>query len=135
MPQSHSEVPRSIVEATLATSRTATDAGDWDAFVDCFAENGRFMNSVLPAPIEGREAIRTFAKTWPRVVNREEWRTIDGARLAIGWNERHYDAPEDALYRGISTFVFDADGLILDYEGMFDAAKVTAALSIANRLR
>ena len=49
-----------------------------------------------------------MAKAWPRVVNREEWRAIDGARLAIGWNERKFDGPEDALYRGISTFVFES---------------------------
>jgi hypothetical protein len=116
-----------LIEATIATSRAATDAGDWDAFVECFAENGRFMNSALTAPLEGRETIRAFAKSWPRVVNREEWRMIDGARFSIGWNERKYDGPEDALYRGISTFVFDAAGRILDYEGVFDPAKVAAA--------
>ena len=85
------------------------------------------MNSALPAPIEGREPIRVMSKAWPRVVNREEWRAIDGARLAIGWNERKYDGPEDALYRGMSTFVFDTEGRILDYEGIFDPAKVAAA--------
>lgn len=127
MARDESTVPRSLIEATIATSRAATDAGDWDAFVECFAENGRFMNSALTAPLEGRETIRAFAKSWPRVVNREEWRMIDGARFSIGWNERKYDGPEDALYRGISTFVFDADGRILDYEGVFDPAKVAAA--------
>ena len=50
-----------------------------------------------------------------------------GARFAIGWNERKYDGPEDALYRGMSTFVFDTEGRILDYEGIFDPAKVAAA--------
>jgi hypothetical protein len=120
-------VSRSAIEATIAASRAATDAGDWDAFVDCFAEDGCFMNSALAAPIEGREAIRAMAKAWPRVVNREEWRAIDGARLAIGWNEHRYDGPEDALYRGMSTFVFDTEGRILDYEGIFDPAKVAAA--------
>lgn len=127
MARDESTVPRSLIEATIATSRAATDAGDWDAFVECFAENGRFMNSALTAPLEGRETIRAFAKSWPRVVNREEWRMIDGARFSIGWNERKYDGPEDALYRGISTFVFDAAGRILDYEGVFDPAKVAAA--------
>jgi len=120
-------VSRSTIEATIAATRAATDAGDWDAFVDCFAANGRFMNSALPAPLEGRDAIRAMAKLWPRVVNREEWRMVDGARFAIGWNERKYDGPEDALYRGVSTFVFDAEGRILDYEGIFDPAKVAAA--------
>ena len=101
MARDEETVLRSVIEATIVASRAATDAGDWDAFVDCFAENGRFMNSALPAPIEGREA--------------------------IGWNERKYDGPEDALYRGMSTFVFDTEGRILDYEGIFDPAKVAAA--------
>jgi hypothetical protein len=34
------------------------------------------------------------------------------------------DAP---AYRGISTFVFDDDGLVTSYEGMFDTAAVAAA--------
>jgi len=45
----------------------------------------------------------------------------------IGWNERHYDSPPDDIYRGISTFLFDADGQIVDYEGIFDPAKIAAA--------
>lgn len=127
MAASETTIQRETIEATIAVTRAATEAGDWDAFVDCFAENGRFMNSALPAPIEGREAIRVMTKAWPRVVNREEWRAIDGNRFAIGWNERHYDAPEDAIYRGMSTFTFDAEGRIVDYEGVFDPAKVAAA--------
>jgi len=127
MSQTESEVPRSLIEQTIATTRDATDRGDWDVFVDCFAEDGRFMNSALHAPVEGRDAIRSVAKTWPRVVNIEEWRTIDGARFAIGWNERHHDSPQDDVYRGFSTFVFDAAGRIVDYEGIFDPAKVAAA--------
>jgi hypothetical protein len=36
---------------------------------------------------------------------------------------------EDAqAYRGFSTFVYDDDGLITSYEGMFDTAAVEAAL-------
>jgi hypothetical protein len=125
------DVPRSLIETTIAATRAATDIGNWGAFVDCFAEEGRFMNSVLPAPIEGREAIRSFAKTWPRVVNREEWRTIDGGRFSIGWNERPYDGSPDHLYRGISTFLFDSGGKIVDYEGIFDPAKVAAVMKRA----
>jgi hypothetical protein len=122
------KVSRSVIEATIAKTRAATDAGDWDGFIDCFAEDGRFMNSVLPAPLEGREAIRSFAKTWPRVVNVEEWRTIDAGRFAIGWNERPYEGSPEHLYRGISTFLFDADGQIVDYEGVFDPARVAAVM-------
>ncbi len=117
-------VTREAIEATIARTRSATDRGDWDAFVDCFAEAGRFMNSALPAPLEGREVIRAFAKNWPRVVNLEEWRVLEADRFSIGWNERHIDASPDDVYRGISTFVFSPDGRILDYEGFFDPAKV-----------
>ena len=127
MSQPESEIPRALIELTIATTRSATDRGNWDAFVDCFADGGRFMNSALPAPLEGREAIRAYAKHWPRVVNIEEWRTIDGGRFAIGWNERHHDSPPDDIYRGMSTFTFDAEGRIVDYEGIFDPAKVAAA--------
>ncbi len=122
-----SDIPRSLIEQTIAATRVATDRGDWDTFVDCFADDGRFMNSALSTPVEGKEAIRAHAKTWPRVVNIEEWRTIDGGRFAIGWNERHYDSPADDIYRGMSTFTFDAEGRIVDYEGIFDLAKVVAA--------
>lgn len=127
MTQPDRNVPRAVIERTIAATRVATDRGDWDAFVDCFAEDGRFMNSALPAPLEGRETIRTFAKSWPRVVNIEEWRAIDAGRFAIGWNERHVDSPPEDIYRGISTFGFDAEGRIVDYEGVFDPATVAAA--------
>jgi hypothetical protein len=127
MTQPDFTLSRSSIESTIAATRSATDVGDWDAFVDCFAEDGRFMNSALPAPLEGREAIRTFAKAWPRVVNIEEWRNIDAGHFAIGWNERHYDSPPDDVYRGISTFLFDSAGMIVDYEGIFDPATVAAA--------
>jgi len=129
MPGSQPEVQRSVIEATIARTRAATDGNDWDAFVDCFAENGRFMNSALPAPAEGREAIRSVAKKWPRVVNIEEWRTIEGARFAIGWNERPYGLGPEHVYRGMSSFLFDATGQILDYEGIFDPAKVAAVFA------
>ena len=82
--------------------------------------------AALPAPLEGREAIRGFAKNWPRVVNVEEWRVLEGDRFSIGWNERHFDAEPDDVYRGISTFRFAPNGEILDYEGFFDPAKVAA---------
>ena len=85
--------------------------GDVDAIVDAFTDDAVYHNIPMTR-IEGREAIRVMAKAWPRVVNREEWRAIDGARLAIGWNERKYDGPEDALYRGMSTFVFDTEHLL-----------------------
>jgi hypothetical protein len=62
-------------------------------------------------------------------VNRPEWAVIDGNRLVVGWNERQVSMADDAPpYRGISTFVFDDEGLVRDYEGMFDTAAVAAAI-------
>ncbi len=58
---------------------------------------------------------------------RMPWVVIDGNRLAVGWNERQEGMADDApAYRGISTFVFDDDGLIASYEGMFDTAAVAS---------
>lgn len=116
-------LPRDRVEATYARVRSAMDANDWDAFVDQFAEDATFVNSVLPEPIRGREALRAFARHWPRVVNRPEWMVIEGNRLAVGWNERQETMPpEMPPYRGISTFEFDDAGRVRAYEGIFDTA-------------
>jgi hypothetical protein len=63
-------------------------------------------------------------------MNRTEWAVIDGNRLVTGWNERQVGMRRDApSYRGFSTFVFNDDGLIASYEGMFDTAAVAAALA------
>ena len=56
-----------------------------------------------------------------------EWVVIEGNRLVFGWNERQETMRQEAPpYRGISTFVFDDDGRIASYEGMFDTAQVAA---------
>jgi len=66
----------------------------------------------------------------PVIMNVTEWVAIDGNRLVVGWNERKEPMREDAApYRGISTFVFNDDGLVAAYEGMFDPAKVASALA------
>ena len=45
-----------------------------------------------------------------------------------GWNERQEGQRADSpAYRGISTWVFDDDGLVASYEGFFDPAAVAAA--------
>ena len=55
---------------------------------------------------------------------------IEGNRLAVGWNQRQQSMPADRPpYRGISSFVFDDDGLVKSYEGIFDTAAVVAALA------
>ena len=121
-------INRAKIEAAHAEFRRVGDSGDWSGLADLFAEGGTFINSTLSEPIRGREALRSYAVQWPKVVNRSEWLVIDGNRLVFGWNERQEGMRADApAYRGISTFVFDDDGLIASYEGMFDTAAVAAA--------
>ena len=123
-------IERGKIEAAMSEFRQVFESGDWDRWADLFAEDGTFINSMLVEPIRGREALRKLAASWPQVVNRTEWAVIDGNRLVTGWNERQVGMRRDApAYRGFSTFVFNDDGLIASYEGMFDTAAVAAALA------
>ena len=104
------------------------DSGDYTGFETLFAEDATFVVAGFPKAIQGREAIRALSAGWPapalELEHREEWVVIDGNRLVFGWNERLGGAPP---YRGISTFLFNEDGLITSYEGMFDTAAMAAA--------
>jgi ketosteroid isomerase-like protein len=122
-------IERGKIEAAYAEIRRLTEMGDWSGWADLFAEDGTFINSALKEAICGREALRSFFATWPsKVVNRPEWVVVDGNRLVVGWNERHNEMRSEApAYRGFQTFVFNDDGLIASYEGMFDTAAVAAA--------
>lgn len=121
-------IDRSAIEAAFAALHEQMTQPDWNGFVDLFAADCTFLNSALPEPVRGRENLRAVASKWPRVTNVVEWTAIDGNRLAVGWNERQeHMSPSATPYRGISTFVFDADGLVAEYEGMFDLAAVARA--------
>ena len=123
------QIDRSKIEAVYTQIRQIIDSNDWAAFAELFAEDGTFVNSMTK-PVRGREALRRFVTDIPNVVNRVEWKVIDGNRLVMAWNERQESMPDDrAPYRGISTFVFDDDGRIESYEGMFDPAALAAALA------
>jgi hypothetical protein len=123
-------IERATIEAAFAEFRRVIDSGDWSGLADLFAEDASFINSALPDPIRGRETLRSYAVQWPKVVNRPEWWAIDGNRLVVGWNERQEGMRADApAYRGITTFVFDDDGLVTSYEGMFDTAAVASAMA------
>ena len=79
---------RADVEQAYSSLRTATDAKDWTAFVDCFTEDCTFVNSVLEQPIRGRDALREYVTAWVAITNTAEWYTIDGDRVVVGWVER-----------------------------------------------
>ena len=121
-------VERKMIESIFAELQRIGETGNRQAFVELFAEECTFLNSMLDQPIRGRDALQSLTESWPGFVNRPEWVAIDGNRLVFGWNERQIGVPEtEPAYRGISTFVFDDDGLVTAYEAFFDPAKVAAA--------
>ena len=123
-------IDRAKVEAVYMQIRQIIDSNDWAAFAELFADDGTFVNSMTKEPVRGREALRRLATGFPNVVNRVEWTVIDGNRLVMAWSERQESMPDDrAPYRGISTFVFDDDGRIESYEGMFDTAAMATAIA------
>ena len=122
-------IERSAIEAAFSALHEQIQKSDWNAFVDLFSEDCSFLNSALPAPVRGRENLRSIALQWPRVTNVVEWTTIDGNRLSFGWNERQEQmSPSAPPYRGISTFVFDSNLLVAEYEGMFDLVAMSKAV-------
>ncbi len=121
---------RTEIEAVLESFHKLLANGDTDSWAELFSEDCQFRTSFTPEPIIGRDQLRAFAASWPKIFNQHEWYAIDGNRLVLGWNERLASMAESApSYRGMSTLVFDESGLICEYEGFFDTAAVTAALN------
>jgi len=122
-------IDRSAIEAAFSALHERMHQPDWNDFVDSFAEDCTFLNSAMSEPARGRDALRSIAAKWPRVTNVVEWMTIDGNRLAVGWNERQsHMSPSAKPYRGISTYVFDSDLLVAEYEGVFDLKAMSRAV-------
>jgi hypothetical protein len=123
-------IDRAKIESRFTEIQKLVASSDWRGWADLFAEDGTFINSSLSEPIRGREALHRFVLQFPKVVDREEWRAIDGNRVAVGWNQRPEGARADVpLMRGFSTYVFDDDGLVASYEGMFDTATAYAPVT------
>jgi hypothetical protein len=123
-------VTRSEIESAFQKAGATFAAGDIDGWCERFAPDCSFVNSQLTEPVIGREALRAMAHEWPKVDNRPEWIAIDGNRVVMCWNECEVrEAGNSDRYRGVSTFVFNEDGLIQSYEGMFDTAAVARAMA------
>ena len=120
---------RETIDAAVAQIDEYWSIGDMQSWVGMFAEDASFVNSAMTKPVVGRDAISKLASEWPEVENIREWRVIEGNRMAIGWRERgrKKDGQMGGWYRGMSTFVFDSDGLIKTYEGMFNMRAIRAA--------
>jgi hypothetical protein len=101
-----------MIEAAEATIRRQ-DVGDEEGIVALFAEDVVFKMPVVPEPLRGRAALRERVKAWPRSITETEWIAIDGNRLVLAWSWRGEGFPEAMPpLRGVSTFVFNEDGLI-----------------------
>lgn len=102
------------------------DVGDRDGIVELFAPDCTFMMPILAGPIRGRDQLREHVEMWPTAATQTEWVAIDGNRLVCTWAWREEGAPREIpVLRGVSTFVFNEDGLIQDYEDFFDPDWIT----------
>lgn len=124
---------RASIEAKMAEMGKYAQANDYPTWASFFAEDATFFNAALTDPVVGRSAIVELAGTWPVAETEIEWRAIDGARVAIGWRERRQleDGKTSGWYRGISTFLFNAEGEVQAYEGMFNLPSIMSAVSNA----
>ena len=122
-------IERTKIESAFASVHECGNNGDWDAYVDHFSADCSVSIPVLAGPINGRENFRALTAQFPNVMNRVEWVAIDGNRLVCAWNTHHDTMPsEEASYRGISSYMFDENGLICEYEEWFDTAEHAAAM-------
>lgn len=121
---------REAIDATVTKMDEYSAAGDMRSWAACFSEDATFTNSAMPEPVVGRDAIIAMTEHWPRFENQLEWRVIEGSRMVIGWREHQlYDEGETSdWYRGMSTFVFNDQGEVETYEGVFDLLSLQSAL-------
>lgn len=99
------------------------DTHEVDGIVELFSEDVSFMMPVLAEPLRGREALRqNVMHAWPESTTAVEWSAVEGNRLVLCWRWQGKGEGFDGAppLRGVSTFVFDDDGLIADYEDWFD---------------
>lgn len=123
---------RDTIEGTFAKMDEFSAAGDMQSWAGFFSQDATFINSALPEPVVGRDAIVAMTEHWPRIENELEWRVIEGSRMVIGWRERQLldNGVTSGWYRGMSTFVFDSAGNVKEYEGVFDLVSLQAAVKI-----
>ena len=117
---------RNAMIEVVDTVTERQDVGDVDGIVELFAVDCTFMMPVLSEAIRGRGPLREHVTSWPKASTENEWLAVDGDRVVCGWRWRGDGWPEDTpLLRGVSTYIFNADGLIQDYEDFFDPDWVT----------
>ncbi len=65
-PTLEAQVPETDVSATIVSlEQKALDSGSADAFPDLSDEDVVYFDPTLAQPIHGREALRTYYRSWP----------------------------------------------------------------------
>ena len=120
---------RSAIEATANKMREFSSTHNWPAWVELFAKDATFTNPIVSEPVVGREAILNMAQEWPQIENVEEWRVIDGSRMAMGYRERKIfeDGRTTRWYRGVQTVVFNTSSQVQEFETVMNVWDVVKA--------
>ena len=113
---------RETIDATVDKIEEYWSTDNMQSWAGLFSEEAIFVNSWLSEPVVGKASITQMASQWPKLENVQEWRVIEGDRMVVGWRERAYSKSGKwgGWYRGMSTFVFDQNGHIKAYEGVFN---------------
>ena len=99
------------------------DTQEVDGIVELFSRGRELHDARARRAAQGREALRqNVLHGWPESTTEVEWTTVEGNRLTLCWRwqgkgEEFAGAPP---LRGVSTFVFDDNGLVAEYEDWFD---------------
>jgi hypothetical protein len=120
---------RSAIEATASKMQEFSSTHNWPAWVGLFSEDATFTNPIVSEPVVGRDAILKMAVEWPQIENVEQWRVIEGSRMAIGYRERKIleGGRTTRWYRGVQTVVFNSSGQIQEFETVFNVWEVMKA--------
>jgi len=106
---------------TIDTAWAHANSGNWMGWTEMFAEDCSFMNSNTVEPLRGRGTLVKLAGSFPFITNERQWTAVDGNRLVTAWLERKGKDRGDApWYYGISSFLFDDHGKVVEYIGIFD---------------
>ena len=123
-------IERKLLLKVADDFRASLEAGDNEGWLDLFSETFSFKTSFMEQPCTDKTQLREQVSSWPNVLNRTEWSVIEKNRMVQGWSERLPTMRDSApSYRGISSILVNDEGLIVEYEGVFDTAAVLAAVS------
>jgi steroid Delta-isomerase len=123
-----------LVRAAVARYFAAIRAGDPDAWVATFAEDGESHDPVDAPPVKGHAALREFflrmAGAFTEVELWGEQVFVSGSSAAVKWTGRGTGRNGRAVtFEGIDVFEINADGRISRLWAYWDLAALMAELS------